>query len=172
MRIVPRGGCIAWVSETCLESITAEARRWFPLETGGVLMGYWAPNGSEVVITHSIGPGPAAKHRDSSFEPDAVYQQERIEEIYAESGRVHSYLGDWHSHPRPSEQLSRRDKRTLYRIGTHRGARTPTPIMGVMTKRRGWDLILWTAHVHRFARQLTLTRLEIRSFCLPSSRTS
>ena len=45
----------------------AEARDWTPLETGGILMGYWSLTGSEVVITHTIGAGPAAIHRRSEL---------------------------------------------------------------------------------------------------------
>ena len=127
-------------------------------------MGYWAPRGVEVVITHSIGPGRTSTHTDSTFEPDPAYQQEHIARIYAESGRVCTYLGDWHSHPRPDETLSRRDTRTLYKIATDPQARAPTPIMGILTKRRSWDLIFWKASVGRFTHRLTLARLEIRPF--------
>lgn len=142
----------------------AEALRSSPLETGGVLMGYWAQDGGQVVITHSIAAGPAAKHGDSTFEPDAIYQQKQVAQIYADSGRLYTYLGDWHSHPQPGEQLSRRDKRTLYLIGTDRRARTATPIMGIITRRPRWDLILWKASIRRFARKVSLSRLQIRSF--------
>lgn len=144
----------------------AEARDWAPLETGGILMGYWSLTRSEVVITHTIGAGPAAIHRRSSFEPDSTYQQKQIDQIYAESGRLYTYLGDWHSHPIPCEQLSRRDKRTLLLIGTDRRARASIPIMGIVTKRQEWTLTLWKARLGRFTRRVPVTRVRVQSFSL------
>ena len=60
----------------------AEARDWAPLETDIILMGYWSLTRSEVVITHTIGAGPAAIHRRSSFEPDSTYQQKQINDSH------------------------------------------------------------------------------------------
>ncbi len=144
----------------------AEARHWVPFETGGVLMGYWSTTDSEVVITHTIGAGPAAKHRRSSFEPDSTHQQKQIDQIYAESGRLYTYLGDWHSHPIPCEQLSRRDKRTLLLIGTDRRARASIPIMGIVTKRHEWALTLWKARLCRLTRRVAVTPVRVQSFSL------
>src|SRR6266851_5330619 len=165
VRIVPqRVGGIAWISEKCLESIIAEARRCFPLETGGVLMGYWTPTKVEVVITRSIGPGPASTHTESTFEPDTAYQQDQINRIYAESNRIYTYLGDWHSHPRLAEGLSPRDKRTLRMIATDRRARAPSPIVGILTKRHTWNLILWQGSIQRLTCRLVVTRLHLHRF--------
>jgi integrative and conjugative element protein (TIGR02256 family) len=142
----------------------AQARHWYPLETGGVLVGYWVRSGSEVVITDSIGPGPAAEHGESEFKPDALYQQEQVARIYRSSGRLYTYLGDWHSHPRSSAQLSRVDKRTLYLIAVSRSARAPMPIMAVATKRRQWHLTLWYARARKLFRTVALSRLHIKAF--------
>lgn len=112
--------------------MTTEADRSFPLETGGVLMGYWASPPVEVVITSAIGCGPRSTHKRHSFVPDYEYQEAEVARVYEESGRVHVYLGDWHTHPRQSVCLSSRDKQTLRRIGASAEARAPVPIMAVL----------------------------------------
>lgn len=127
-------------------------------------MGYWTSNPDAVVITQVIGPGPASSRSTVSFEPDADYQQREIDRIYLDSGRVHSYLGDWHSHPQPSPRPSARDRRTLRAIANTREARAPNPIMGIVTNQGAWNLALWKGRVSGFTRRLILNRLQIRSF--------
>src|SRR5262245_43580637 len=90
---------IAWIPEKMFEAMTIEADRTFPDETGGVLLGYWAKPYSEVVVTQLIGPGPRAIHKRNRFIPDSDYQEEEIARLYKESGHLHVYLGDWHTHP-------------------------------------------------------------------------
>lgn len=117
----------------------------FPWETGGVLMGYWAEPLVEVVITNAIGPGPKAIHKEKGFAPDAEYQEKEIANIYEASGRLSTYLGDWHTHPRGSTRLSIRDKRTLRRIAVANNARCPVPIMAVLGGggKDKWLLEIW-----------------------------
>lgn len=133
--------------------MAAEANRVFPFETGGVLMGYWVDPGGEVVITHATGPGPRAVHGLYSFNPDADYQEEEIARHYEASGRLHSYLGDWHTHPRESAYLSRRDRRTLRKIATCPEARAPIPIMAVLgAGKPEWLLGIWKYSPTRLGR--------------------
>lgn len=109
-------------------------------------MGYWAE--PDVVITDAIGPGPKAVHYKIGFLPDAQFHEMEVARIYGQSGRLSTYLGDWHTHPRGSTRLSRRDKRTLQRIACSSDARCPKPLMAVLAggKRK------WTTDVWRFNR--------------------
>ena len=56
-------------------------------------MGYWSLTRSEVVINHTIGAGPAAIHRRSNFEPTRHISRSKSTRLYAESGRLYTYLG-------------------------------------------------------------------------------
>ncbi len=124
----------------------AEAIDKAPLETGGVLMGYWADD--EVVITDATGPGPRAAHHRSMFTPDADFHKDEIARLYRASGRHHTYLGDWHSHPGGGVTLSRLDERTLRTIATAAAARTPNPIMVVIAgNRKKWTPATWEARL-------------------------
>src|SRR3546814_3430816 len=60
---------ILWISNVALGAMVAEADRKFPLETGGILVGYFAENGDPVVCA-AIGPGPHAIHWRKRFTPD------------------------------------------------------------------------------------------------------
>lgn len=120
-----------------------EARRVSPNETGGVLLGYWAHVGVEAVITDSVGPGPRAIHRRSSFVPDYDFHDAEIHRRYTRSGRRLEYVGDWHTHPTGTLMLSRKDRRTLTAIAMHAPARAPTPVMAIFAGRRTWRLTLW-----------------------------
>lgn len=133
---------IIWISDTEQNLISEESSRSFPFETGGVLMGYWAEDNT--VITNVIGPGPDAVHRPFSFLPDHEWQLEEISRIYFSSKRIHTYLGDWHSHPTGGLYLSWRDRRTLNKIANSPDARVSTPLMLVAAGNNNeWKLGAW-----------------------------
>jgi integrative and conjugative element protein (TIGR02256 family) len=104
----------------------ADARA--PAETGGMLLGYISPDGSDIAVTHLVGAGPEAVHRRNSFEPDAIWQQGQLNRIYQESGYLTTYLGDWHSHPEGSPTPSREDTRTARRVARYQGSRIAHPL--------------------------------------------
>ena len=121
-----------WLSRSIGAQILAEAEFRAPLETGGILMGYFTiplNQFRDLVITDLIGPGPDAAHHRLSFEPDHDWQVLRLAEIYARSGRTAKYVGDWHTHPEGQPVPSIRDKNTLELISRHQPARCPEPIM-------------------------------------------
>ena len=120
------------------------ANERYPLETGGVLIGYVGDNSrDEVVVTAVTGPGPKASHAAHSFKPDHEYQVEEIARHYRRSNRLFTYLGDWHTHPDSVAALSRRDKKTLKHIASHREARLERPTMAILGEGPSWMLMAW-----------------------------
>jgi integrative and conjugative element protein (TIGR02256 family) len=117
-----------WVAEAVLHTLVAEAAERAPLETGGMLLGYHGTDGADAVVTSLVGAGPSAQHELDGFVPDGVWQQTQLERIYEESGRVTTFLGDWHSHPRSAPLPSRRDNRTARKVARARDARAPFPL--------------------------------------------
>lgn len=142
---------IAWLAHTARAAMLAEAERVFPNETGGVLLGYWAVPGREVVITTAIGPGPQAVHEVRRFVPDADYQEFAIARSYATSGRIDGYLGDWHTHPGGRTRLSHLDEHTLRSIGMTDAARTAIPLMAILAGSTIWRLKVWRYDARRAA---------------------
>jgi integrative and conjugative element protein (TIGR02256 family) len=131
--------CVVWISRRALSAIFEAAKGKAPLETGGMLLGYVSEDCLALMVTDTIGAGPAAIHKRHGFEPDAAWQQHRLSEVYHRSGRITTYLGDWHSHPEGSSVPSREDTRTARRIARHEGSRTTNPltmIVGANSERK------------------------------------
>lgn len=51
----------------------------------------------------------------TTFLPDAGRQQDRLAEVYASSGRITAYLGDWHTHPRALSPATHRSTNLVCR---------------------------------------------------------
>lgn len=131
-----------WLPRRIVRLLIREADRSFPLETGGIVMGYLTNH--DLVITDVIGPGPNASHGRYQFNPDSEYQERRVAEIYVRSGRVSTYLGDWHTHPEGSFRLSGRDRRTLRSIARSTDARCEKPLMVILAGDIDqWDIAIW-----------------------------
>lgn len=154
-----------WFSQLAFENLVKEANRAYPLETGGVLLGYFAESGDPVVYA-VIGPGPAAHHRRTRFTPDHTWQCDQIELFFEKSNGKWTYMGDWHTHPNGSPKMSWLDQRTLRAIARHPQARVPQPLMliggGCPQK---WH---WASHQYRDERLLGLVvgcdKYELRLF--------
>lgn len=121
-----------WIAIDALASCKEEADRALPDETGGVLMGWHDDERDEIVVVHAIGPGPNSEHHAHRFEADNDYHLGAVGDVYQRSGRIVTYLGDWHTHPRGSNTLSTTDTRTLGKIAAYPESRCPTPIMIVL----------------------------------------
>lgn len=132
---------VVWMPSDFIAQIHADADNKFDLETGGTFMGYWASM-DEAVVTEIIPAGPDALHNGHNFEPDQEWQLMRIAEIYEASGRKHTYLGDWHSHPNTRvAQLSWTDRTCAKMIIKTPKARTTRPIMAILAGTKySWKL--------------------------------
>jgi integrative and conjugative element protein (TIGR02256 family) len=134
---------IVWIPAYVLDEMSHCAMEKFPNETGGVFIGYWNMQLTEAVITNVTGPGPNAVHELSAFTPDSEFQESEIAEYYRRSDGLHTYLGDWHTHPEGDLSLSPTDRRTLRRIGEHKDARLEIPLMGILTGASTGHLKVW-----------------------------
>ena len=158
---------VVWISEASLDDMVVEAEHLYPFETGGALIGYWVKQYDEVVVTNATGPGPGAVHLPDSFLPDDEYQESEIARFYNMSGRLHTYLGDWHTHPGASSYLSRRDKCTLRKVAKSRDARAPIPIMAVLGGGPKWELKVWRyvpTKLDRFGFRVKISHLRAQTY--------
>lgn len=132
-----------WLPRRFHAECVEEAKHWRPLETGGVLMGYW--NGDAAVITALIAAGPNAIRESHNFEPDQEWQLAEIARCFNASDGRETYLGDWHSHPGASTgQLSGTDRRVLRTIIEEPAAHTPRPIMVIFFGGApAWEVCAW-----------------------------
>lgn len=140
-----------WISEPAYHCLLKEADRGYPLETGGILLGYCAENGAPVVLA-VVGPGPDASHSRTRFLPDHEWQCKQIDEVYQRSAGQWVYIGDWHTHPDGVAYMSWLDQRTLRAIARHPEAKSSRPVMliaGGQPER--WA---WKCHQYRSERLL------------------
>ena len=138
------------------EACEEEARRAFPLETGGAFMGRMSVDG-DFVVEHMIGPGPLADHRRSSFEPDAAYQWDEMARWHRSTAGTGAYLGDWHTHPRHWRGvLSSLDRQALAEILQDPRTQSSAIVNTILSGgRRRWR---WTAYAASFDDTATVAR--------------
>jgi integrative and conjugative element protein (TIGR02256 family) len=153
-----------WICERAIREMVRDANLKLPYETGGILLGYFA--GENAVVTEIVGPGPKAIHRKMSFIPDYDFHTSSIAKSYDRSGRMHVYLGEWHTHPAGALRLSRKDRSTLENIVNYKEARLSTPLMFLLAGDSDWKLAAWVCYLHRrFG--LTMAKIndiEIRTY--------
>lgn len=142
-----------WLRQSHANWLRVESSRCFPDETGGVLTGYI--NEEAMVLAEIVGPGPDAVHRAARFVPDHAHHAREVKRIFTISAGVHTYLGDWHSHPNGVAQLSRMDRQTLRRIARSPEAFCARPVMLLCAGTGSdWTLsafTLTTGHIRRIA---------------------
>jgi integrative and conjugative element protein (TIGR02256 family) len=156
-----------WISSDILRSLTSEANEHYPLETGGVLIGYWVEP-TTVVVTASVGSGPASVHSRFSYQHDHDWEASKIAERYEQSSRLEVYIGDWHTHPDSSRgDLSYADRRSIRRVIKSPEARIACPLMGVLFgDRDGWQLGAWIGELmpRRWLPRLLVHPVDVRKF--------
>jgi integrative and conjugative element protein (TIGR02256 family) len=151
----------AWIAQCAIDGMITEADARFPDETGGVLVGYWASENEALVIMHAVGPGREAQHSRMRFLPDPQFHEKEVARIYEASGRRHTYLGDWHTHPKGTVTLSRLDSRTLGRIARARQARAPRPLMLILAGGpNNWDVAVWRGTVTKLVHVWSAIRCD------------
>lgn len=161
---MPRQLNTLWFAQSAVDELVRETGRHLPNESGGILLGYWARQPTEAVVTEAVGPGPRAEHRKDGFRPDADYHEAAIAEAYLGSGTRITYLGDWHSHPACSGALSKRDRRTLRHIAEDANSRLPRPFMVIVGRRdRRMEIAAWQGRLTRTER-LYVTGVWLRPF--------
>lgn len=166
--LLMRRNVVAWVPAAALRRVHRDAAKRAPLETGGVVLGYWASEAA-VVITRITSAGPQATHRSRSFVPDQEYDEGEIARVYRETGGMETYLGDWHSHPGQTRpRLSRKDRSTLRKIAGAEQARAAMALsMIVAGHALSWSSTIWSAQLIpclHFWSLLMVTECEMRQF--------
>ena len=152
----------AWLARVAEAELRHEASRHPDAETGGLLLGFWS--GDHVLVTGAIGPGPGAVRSKTTFLPDDAWQTAELAQRYAASGRRHTYLGDWHTHPGGGSRLSRRDRRTLSEIAHHAESRAPQPLFAILAPAPDGEITMWCyAGRGRRPKRLAVTRLDAES---------
>ena len=115
-----------YILKSLVYSIVKQTDAYYPLETGGMLLGYLRENNYYVLDLIEAGPG--AVHGENFFLPDGKYQQPILEQKFHKSNGLITFIGDWHSHPNGESYLSNLDMKTLKDISEDEGSQITCPI--------------------------------------------
>jgi integrative and conjugative element protein (TIGR02256 family) len=103
-------------SNSALKVFGEEIERFYPLESGGVLLGHIDLDNDTIHVTKASGGGAKAVHEELFFKADAHYIDMVIDMEYANSNGETIYLGEWHTHPQINPTPSDVDLRSLDEI--------------------------------------------------------
>jgi integrative and conjugative element protein (TIGR02256 family) len=100
------------IAPPAYETIKAEAAAFSnEIETGGILLGHNV--GTEILISMSSGPGPAAVHERDRLERDTQHAATAAGTAWDRDRS--QWIGEWHTHPRSSLMPSHVDVSTYRR---------------------------------------------------------
>lgn len=116
-----------WLDARARDVIALETEKRPKSETGGALFGYASE--SELVVACAYGPGPRARHRRTSFDPDPRTTATLIAAVRSSSGRRYRYLGSWHSHPGSPARPSTQDLQTTEIVAAQPEVVLPRPLV-------------------------------------------
>ncbi|WOF41717.1 Mov34/MPN/PAD-1 family protein [Sphingopyxis indica] len=152
-----------WLARKIMAEMEDLASSSFPLETGGILLGW--RDGNDRIVTGLIGPGPRALHGRHMLLPDGVWQRAQLRAIFDSTGGDLDYLGDWHTHPDGLAAMSEIDKRTLSKIER----RVKAPLMAILAgAETGWDRGAWLGCRSGYFGRFEITAQETKIFDPPS----
>ena len=115
------------------QALERESRRRRLMETGGALFGF--DDGDNVVVACAYPPGPHARHRRASFEPNRPTTDALMRAVRKDSDRRFRFLGSWHTHPGGAAVPSGRDATTAAEIATDTDVRLPRPLVLIQATR-------------------------------------
>lgn len=122
---------VLWIPEYLFnDKFLQEITIHYPNETGGMLLGY--VNGHHRVVTHAIGAGPNAIHKPFRLVPDDKFQQVQLLEHFENTNGRESFLGEWHSHPNSTPEMSQTDRRTLNQVTLGSNNLPALPVMMII----------------------------------------
>ncbi len=139
VRVTVLGSAIAAVGAMC-----EKARDH---ETGGILVGSYSADGSEVLIDEALGPPSDSSSTENGFVRGSAGLKEKLQGTWP-SGKY--YVGEWHFHPKGRTGPSTQDRRQMVEIAYDVAYSCENPIL-LITGRRGHDekFGVWILFNHR-----------------------
>ena len=97
------------------------------VETGGILVGFYAPEHDCAVVTDISGPPSNSKSGKTWFHRGIDNLQQWLHRLWLRQNR--HYFGEWHYHPLANPNPSPTDKREMKRISRSVLYRCPEPVL-------------------------------------------
>ncbi|MBJ7438056.1 MAG: Mov34/MPN/PAD-1 family protein [Sphingopyxis sp.] len=152
-----------WLADDVASEMERLGSIYYPLETGGMLLGW--RDGRDRIATGLIGPGPHALHGRYTFAPDGGWQRARLRDIFSATAGDLDYLGDWHTHPDGVAVMSELDRRTLSKI--ERRVRVPLMVILAGAENK-WDIGSWLGSKSGYLTRVSASEEETKVFDAPT----
>lgn len=85
-------------------------------EAGGMLIGYETLNGN-IIIEYATVPFKRDKRKRFSFDRIDKKHNDNLKSIWETQGYIHTYIGEWHTHPEDYPNYSLKDNKNWNKIG-------------------------------------------------------
>jgi len=116
------------IESACLDKIYDLVLFHSPNEFGGIFVGNYINNYTEVVISDVIVP-KKFKNSFMGFQPDPNDFNSQLKKVYEKYGKRIVYIGDWHSHPNSTNQYSQPDFQSIKSVAKSLNVNTHNPIL-------------------------------------------
>lgn len=116
------------ICDEVVSEIKQHAKRHFPKEYGGVLIGKYSKDQKTASIHHIIHP-KKFKNSPSFFEANVISINKKIKQYYEDSNGELIYLGEWHSHPNMPAIPSSIDVNAMSKIDQDKEVKIASPIL-------------------------------------------
>ena len=84
-------------------------------EAGGILIGYEAVDG-DIIIEYATEPYKGDNRKRKFFHRKDSKHNEILDKIWEREGKIHMYIGEWHTHPENQPEYSYQDKKNWTKI--------------------------------------------------------
>lgn len=85
-------------------------------EAGGMLIGYETTDGN-IIIEYATKPFKRDIRKRYSFDRKDKRHNKILKKIWKKEGNIHTYIGEWHTHPEKYPNYSYQDKGNWINIG-------------------------------------------------------
>ena len=138
------------LSDNGKTTIEQDITRFHPLETGGILIGYYENNFRKAVVETALPAPEDSKHGKYSFERGTMGIEDHLRLAKEANPSLH-YLGEWHSHPNSNPFPSFTDKLQMQEFAYKKLYGAPTPLL-LIVGGTPYDLLKWHFTMHSFLR--------------------
>lgn len=133
------------VDSSLLDEIYSQARKHYPNEFGGILIGNYSTCGKVATITEICAPTKYSNSR-VLFKRFVDNLNKRLSYLFKISNGETIYVGEWHSHPNGSSSYSSTDLNSISEIAKDSNVQISSPLMIIVSIYK--DSIRETAYIH------------------------
>ena len=118
------------IENKIIEEMLLSARKYYPNEFGGLLIGSYTNENKDLIITDILAP-KSFKSSPVYFERETKDLQEELKDFY-HSNPSKYYVGEWHSHPNGGTKPSGKDIKGMKQISDSEGVSINKPVLCII----------------------------------------